>query len=270
MTPRFDGRVALVTGGGTGIGAATAARLAREGAHVYVLGRRAAPLEAVASATGAIALPADAADPLQVRAALARIAERHGRLDVVIANAGGFGIGALGDTSDDDWRRACRVNLDTAFVVTREALPMLIERRGAIVVVSSIAGLAAGPDAAGYVTVKHALIGLTRSLARDYGRHGVRSNALCPGWVRTEMADDEMRALMAARGIATLDDAYALATRDVPLGRAASAGEIASVIAFLASDDASAMNGAVVVADGGATIVDVPTLAFADSLPASA
>ncbi|TKC88676.1 SDR family oxidoreductase [Trinickia terrae] len=263
MTPRFAGRVALVTGGGTGIGAAAAARLREEGACVYVLGRRAAPLAAVAEATGAIALPADAADPVQVRAALANIAERHGRLDVVVANAGGFGLGAVGDTSDDDWRRACLANLDTAFVTTREALPMLLESRGAIVVVSSIAGLAAGPEAAGYVTVKHALIGLTRSLARDYGRRGVRTNALCPGWVRTEMADDEMRALMALHGLATLDEAYARATRDVPLGRAAEASEIASVIAFLASADAGAMNGAVVVADGGATAVDVPTLAFA-------
>ncbi|QCP54267.1 SDR family oxidoreductase [Trinickia violacea] len=267
MKPRFEGRVALVTGGGTGIGAAAAARLRDEGALVYVLGRREAPLDAVAKATGAIALPADAADPAAVRNALARIVERHDRLDVVVANAGGFGIGAVADTSDDDWRRACRANLDTAFVITREALPMLIESRGAIVIVSSIAGLAAGPEAAGYVTVKHALIGLTRSLARDYGRCGVRTNAICPGWVRTEMADDEMRTLMAARSIPTLDEAYALATRDVPLGRAADASEIASVIAFLASDDASAMNGAVVVADGGATIVDVPTLAFADPSP---
>jgi meso-butanediol dehydrogenase / (S,S)-butanediol dehydrogenase / diacetyl reductase len=264
---RFDHRVALVTGGGTGIGAATAARLREEGAHVYVLGRREAPLEAVAEATGAIALRADASDAVEVRSAIAQIVERHGRLDVVVANAGGFGLGALADTSDDEWRRACRANLDTAFVVAREALPLLIERRGAIVVVSSIAGLAAGPEAAGYVTVKHALIGLTRSLARDYGRRGVRTNAVCPGWVRTEMADDEMRTLMSARHLPTLDDAYALATRDVPLGRAADASEIASVIAFLASDDASAMNGAVVVADGGATVVDVPTLAFAD--PAS-
>ncbi|MFP4593598.1 SDR family oxidoreductase [uncultured Ralstonia sp.] len=264
MKPRFAGHVALVTGGGTGIGAATAARLREEGAHVYVLGRREAPLNAVAEAFGAIPLVADAADPVQVRHALACITDHHGRLDVVVANAGGFGFGAIGQTADDDWRRACRANLDTAFVVTREALPRLIESHGTIVVVSSIAGLAAGPEAAGYVTVKHALIGLTRSLARDYGRHGVRTNAVCPGWVRTEMADDEMRTLMSARGLSTLDDAYALATRDVPLGHAAEAGEIASVIAFLASDDASAMNGAVVVADGGATIVDVPTLAFAE------
>jgi meso-butanediol dehydrogenase / (S,S)-butanediol dehydrogenase / diacetyl reductase len=264
---RFENRVALVTGGGTGIGAASAARLREEGAHVYVLGRRAAPLAAAAEATGAIPLRADASNPDDVRRAIAQIVERHDRLDVVVANAGGFGLGAVADTSDDDWRRACRANLDTAFVVTREALPRLIESRGSIVVVSSIAGLAAGPEAAGYVTVKHALIGLARSLARDYGRRGVRTNAVCPGWVRTEMADDEMRALMSARSLPTLDDAYALATRDVPLGRAADAGEIASVIAFLASHEASAMNGAVVVADGGASVVDVPTLAFADPAP---
>lgn len=98
--------------------------------------------------------------------------------------------------SDETWALAARLNLDTAFVSARACLPSLIERRGAIVVVSSIAGLFAGPDAAGYVTMKHALIGLAKSLARDYGRKGVRTNTVCPGWVRTPMADEEMRMII--------------------------------------------------------------------------
>jgi NAD(P)-dependent dehydrogenase (short-subunit alcohol dehydrogenase family) len=116
---------------------------------------------------------------------------------------------------------------------------------------------------AGYVTTKHALIGLTRSLARDYGRRGVRVNALCPGWVRTPMADEEMDELGAARGL-DREAAYRLVTRDTPLGRPATPEEIAGIVAFLLSDDSAAMTGSVVTADSGASATDLPTIAFAD------
>lgn len=259
---RFHGKVALVSGGGTGIGAATAARLREDGADVVITGRRRDLLEDVARQTGAVAVAGDAADTDDVRRAIRVAAERFGGLDIVVANAGGGGGGAALETDDASWNDGLRRSLTTAFVSAREALPALIERGGgSIVVVSSIAGLAAGPSMAGYVAAKHGLIGLTRSLARDYGPKLVRVNAVCPGWVRTPVGDEQMDVLAERRSI-TREQAYRLASEHVPLRRAARPEEIASVIAFLASDDASFVTGSVVVADGGASAVDVPTIAF--------
>lgn len=259
----ITGRVIVITGGGTGLGAAVAERYAAEGAHVVVVGRRAAPIEAVAERLGGFAIVADAADTAAARAAVAAVLERFGRLDVLVANAGGHGFAAVADTDDRAWDDALRANLTTAFVMAREALPALIESEGQIVVVSSLAGLFAGPSVAGYTVGKHALIGLTRSLARDYGRHGVRVNAVCPGWVRTPMADDEMDEFARHAGFEGGRDAgYAAVTADVPLRRPAQPEEIASIVRFLGSSQSSYVTGAVLVADGGAHIVDLPTIAF--------
>lgn len=256
------GKAVLITGGGTGIGAACAHKLAKEGARVAVLGRRKALVERVAAEVGGLAITADASAGGEMKAAVATVVRELGGLDALIANAGGHGVGSALATGDEEWAKARQANLDTAFIAAREALPALIERRGSIVFVASIAALAAGPAVCGYTTFKHALLGLMRSLAVDFGPRGVRVNAVCPGWVRTPMADDEMQSLMQSRGI-TLDAAYSLVTADVPLRRAASSEEIASVCRFLISDDASIITGATIVADGGATVVDVPTLAFA-------
>ena len=262
MDADLNGHVVLVTGGGTGIGEAVARRFAREGSHVVVTGRRAEPLERVAAEIGGTAIAADAADSADAAALVARVLEEQGRLDVVVANAGGHGFATVADTDDAAWENALRANVTTAFVIVRAALPALIAARGRAVVMSSIAGLAAGPTVAGYNVGKHALIGLTRSLARDYGRQGVRVNTVCPGWVATPMADDEMDAFAAAAGLSDRDEAYATVTRDVPLARPAQPDEIAAVVRFLASRESSYITGATIVADGGAHIVDVPTIAF--------
>jgi NAD(P)-dependent dehydrogenase (short-subunit alcohol dehydrogenase family) len=261
---RFAGKVALVTGAGTGIGAATCSRLVAEGARIVLTGRREAPLRAVADTLGAHAsvVAGDAADPADVRRAVSAAVDGFGRLDVVVANAGGHKLGRAGELDDEMWHYNLRTNLDTAFVTVRESLPALTDSRGTVVIVSSLAGLFAGPAVTGYVTTKHGLIGLTRSLARDYGSSGIRVNAVCPGWVRTEMADEQMDELAAIHGLADREQAYALATKDTPLGRPAEPHEIASVIAFLASDDAAVITGTTVVADSGASCVDLPTIAF--------
>jgi meso-butanediol dehydrogenase/(S,S)-butanediol dehydrogenase/diacetyl reductase len=259
---RFTEKVALISGGGTGIGAAVAAKIIAEGGTAIIMGRRAEPLAVVADSLGATVVVGDAASSSDVGRAVQTAVERFGGLDIVIANAGGHGFGTVTETDDRMWSLSIRSNLDTAFISAREALPELKRRRGNIVVMSSLAGLSAAPGAAGYVTMKHALIGLTKSLARDYGRFGVRANAVCPGWVRTDMADAEMKVLVEMAKLSSIDEAYDLVTRNVPLRRPVEPDEVADVVCFLASNEASMITGATLPVDGGASIVDVPTIAF--------
>jgi meso-butanediol dehydrogenase / (S,S)-butanediol dehydrogenase / diacetyl reductase len=256
-------RVVAITGGGTGIGAAVARRYAAEGARVVVLGRRREPLDDVAAETGAHPIVCDASVRTDTERAMEEITGRFGRLDVAVANAGGHGFSSVTDTGDEEWELAMRANLSSAFVFCRAALPALVDTGGQIVVVSSLAGLFAGPNVAGYTVAKHALIGLTRSIARDYGPRGVRANAVCPGWVRTPMADAEMSHFAAAAGLTGgHDEGYRRVTAEVPLRRPAEPEEIAAIVAFLGSAESSYITGAVLVADGGAHAVDLPTLAF--------
>ncbi|MBY5884214.1 MULTISPECIES: SDR family NAD(P)-dependent oxidoreductase [Rhizobium] len=259
---RFKNKTALITGGGTGIGAAVARRIRLEGGNVTLVGRRPDPLHAVAEEIGATVVVADAADGASMKAAALAVAEQFGSLDILVANAGGHGVGPTVSMSDETWDLATRLNLNTAFVSARETLPHLIESKGNIVVLASIAGLFAGPDAAGYVTMKHACIGLAKSLARDYGRLGVRTNTVCPGWVTTAMADEQMEFIMEKFKLKSIEDAYALVTKDVPLGRPATPEDVANAVCFLASAEAAMVNGAILTVDGGAGTVDLPTLAF--------
>lgn len=257
----MSGRVVVITGAGTGIGAACARRFAEAGDKVVLIGRRREALEQVAAQCGGLVLAGDAADGETWQGFVQRIEAAFGGIDVLVACAGGHGLGAAGETSDQAWRDALRGNLDSAFASARACLPSLLARRGNMVLVGSIASLVAGPGVCGYTVAKHALLGLMRSLARDYGPRGVRVNALCPGWVRTPMADAEMQPLMQHHG-ESLDAAYARVTAEVPLRRPATADEIAGLCQFLASDAAAIVTGACLVADGGASVVDLPTLAF--------
>jgi meso-butanediol dehydrogenase/(S,S)-butanediol dehydrogenase/diacetyl reductase len=255
--------VALVSGGGTGIGAATARRLAAAGARVVVMGRRAGPVEEVAAEIGGLACVGDSAAPADAERAVTLATGELGGLDVLIANAGGDGSAAALDVDDGLWEAVLRSNLTSSFVLARAALPALTERSGAIVVVSSVAGLFAIPDDVGYTAAKHALLGLTRSLARDYGPRGVRVNAVCPAWTRTPGADASMDRLGERRGV-DREGAYRLTTAHVPLRRPVTADEVAAACVFLASPDASAITGVMLPVDGGSSAVDLSTAAFDD------
>jgi meso-butanediol dehydrogenase/(S,S)-butanediol dehydrogenase/diacetyl reductase len=259
---KLEGKVAIVSGGGTGIGAATARLFAHEGARVVVTGRRPAPIEAIAEEVGGVAVPGDAADPDHAANTVEAAEGTFGGLDIVVANAGvGFG-GTAGEVSDEAWERTVAVNLSGPLRLVRAALPALLRRqRGSIVLMSSVSALVIGTDSAAYAASKAALLGLARSLAVDYGPRGIRTNAVCPGWVETPMADDLMDELAGARGV-TREEAYRLATERIPLGRAATAAEIAECCLFLASEASAIVNGAVLTADGGASVVDVGSLVF--------
>lgn len=262
---RLEGKVAIVSGGGTGIGAATARRFAREGARVVVTGRRPEPLEAVAAETGGRAVAGDVGEPGHAEVAVEVAREAFGCVDIVVANAGlGFG-GAAGDVDEEKWQRTLDVNLTGAFRLVRAAIPSMLERGGgSIVLVSSVSGLVSGTEGVAYQSSKAGLLGLARSLAVDYGPKGIRANVLCPGWVVTPMGDRAMDHLADERGVSR-GEGYRLVTQHIPLRRPATADEMASCCLFLASDEASIVTGTVLVADGGGLAVDLTEVAWEQS-----
>lgn len=259
-------RAALVTGAGTGIGAAVARRLAADGFAVALVGRRPDPLEQVAGeieAGGgrALPLPADAGDAAQAARAVAGAVSALGGLDVLVLAHGVGGSAPVGDETPEGWDAVVRTNLTGAFLVARAALPHLVARSGAVVTVASTNAWVAGPGWASYCASKAGLAMLTASIANDYGPRGVRANCVCPGWVRTPMADDDMDEI-AARWDTDRDGAYRLTSSSTPLRRPAEPEEIAAVIAFLAGPGASYVNGATIPVDGGAMIVDGTSVPF--------
>lgn len=241
---RFANKIVIVTGAGTGIGASTALRFSQEGATVVLVGRTKATLEAVAAGLDAdrtVVQVADVGNEAAIVAVIDDTVARFGRLDVLVNNAAVFIPGAAGEVATADWRTVMAVNLDGVFFAVRAALPHLIAVKGCIVNVSSASGRAADWGAAAYDTAKGALNNLTRSLALDYGSKGVRINSVCPSLTDTPMA----------AGVKSSDVLTAKFYERIPMGRAAQPEEIASVIAFLASDDASFISGVNLPVDGG-------------------
>lgn len=248
---RFQGKVALVTGAGTGIGRAVALALASDGAAAYLLGRRAGPLREVAAeaerAGGRAAVAtADVRDDAAVRGAVADAVERFGGLDVLVNAAGWVPEWTpVHETPDRSWEQALDVNLTGAFRTTRAALPHLVPRRGAIVNVSSISALRARHSVAAYSAAKAGLIALTRCIAAEYGWQGVRCNCVVPSWVETPMtagflADPGSRSEVAGRHM---------------LQRVAAPEEIARAVLYLASEDASFVTGTAHMVDGGMSVL---------------
>lgn len=258
-------RVAIVTGGGTGIGAATAEALAGTGVKVMVIGRREEPLTAIADRIGGLAVAADVSLEQDWERVVEIANEHFGGVDVLVANAGIEAFGSVESVALEEWHAVQRTNTDGVLLGVRAVAPVMRRRGGgSIVAVSSVAGLTAGPDYAAYVTSKTAVLGLVRSAAVDLGPDGIRVNAVCPGWTRTEMSQRETELIAAEQGI-TAEQMWAKLVSPLPLGRAADPEEIAACIEFLCGPGASFITGAVIVADGGGSAVDVGTLGFGGS-----
>lgn len=248
---RLVDRVGLVTGAGSGIGAATVRRLRSEGARVIASDLVLDGLKGFADEVGAVAQVCDVTREADVRELIDAIVQRFHRLDIVI-NAAGIVVADEGATiADEEWARSLDVNLTGTMRVCRAAIPELIGRGGgAIVNIASVAAYNAAAGSASYAAGKAGVVALTRAIANQYGANGIRANCVCPGWVRTAMSESEMHVVAAGRGI-SVEDAFSELEKRIALRRVAQPEEIASVVAFLASDDASFMTGASLVVDGG-------------------
>ena len=242
---RFEGRVAIITGGSTGIGAATARQLVGEGARVVIAARRPEPGIALIKELGedkALFFQCDVGVQAEVEALVARTVDRFGGLDILINNAGATCFG--GYTPDLDpalWHQMMGVNLHSVFYACKAGIPHMKRRGGGVIVnTASISGLFADYGFTAYNAAKGAVINYTKSLAIDHAQDNIRVNAVCPGLVNTPMANvlDKLKV-------------HAAWVENIPMKRGSKPEEIANIVAFLASDEASFMTGSIVVADGG-------------------
>src|SRR3989449_9783510 len=251
------GRIALVTGGGRGIGRAVALALAAEGADVAVAARSADELEETVSAIRAAgrrgeAILCDVTQRSNVDAMVARVRTALGDPLILVNNAGIAGSAKLTDTSDEMWDRMLRVNATGAFYCTRAVLPtMLAAKWGRIVNVASIAAKAGAPYIAAYAASKHALLGLPRAVAAEVATRGITVNAVCPGYVDTGMTDASTANISAKTGRSE-QDARKILEGFSPQGRLMTAAEAAGLVTFLCSEAARGVNGQGIVVDGGA------------------
>jgi 3-oxoacyl-[acyl-carrier protein] reductase len=241
----LQNRVALVTGAGRGIGRAVALELAEAGADIVFTNRTPALAEETQAAVEArgrrcLAFQADVAEPEQVDEMVAKSLEAFSSLDILVNNAGITRDNLLLRMKPEEWREVMRVNLDGMFHVTRAVIkPMVKQRRGRIINITSVVGFTGNPGQVNYSSAKAAAVGFTKSVAKELGSRNVTCNAVAPGFIDTDMT----RVLTDSQRKAILDQ--------IPLGRIGSAEEIAKVVRFLASDDASYINGEIIHVNGG-------------------
>lgn len=241
--------VVLVTGASSGIGAAIAIAFAEDGWDVMAAGRDEGRLEEVADVSEKIVTWAgDLADSEDCDELIAETLDEFGQIDCLVNNAGIFIRGTVADTSDEDWRHTMTVNLDVPFFLSRAALPHLLITEGSIINIASDWGLKGGERAASYCASKGGLVLLTKAMAKDHARQGLRVNAVCPGDVDTPMLAAEAKA-----EAMELDDYLEEASEAVPSGRVGEPEEVASLTLFLASSAAMHINGTTILIDGGAS-----------------
>jgi NAD(P)-dependent dehydrogenase (short-subunit alcohol dehydrogenase family) len=246
----MNGRLALITGGGRGIGAAIARKLASSGARVIVSGRSADEIEAIARETGGVAVRADLGDRGDTDR-LIETAQAIGRVDVLVNNAGIAESGPLEKTTDAMWDRMMEINATAPYRLCRALAPAMVAAGwGRIVNIASNAGVSGYGYTSAYCASKHAVVGFTRALAVDLARTGVTINAVCPGWVATKMVDDAVARITAKTG-RSADEARATLAGMSPQRRLIEPDEVAHAVAMLCDDGARGIHGQTIVIDGG-------------------
>jgi meso-butanediol dehydrogenase/(S,S)-butanediol dehydrogenase/diacetyl reductase len=259
MAGRLKGKVALITGGGTGLGADFARRFIDEGAKVVITGRRKEMLDQVAAGLPKESIrvfPGDVSKLEVAQAMVQATIQFGGRIDILVNNAAIDPPGTIVELPVEQWQKIMDINLTGPFLLMKAAIPSMIKNGGgSIINIASLAALRCIPAMTAYTTSKAGLIGMTQSAALDYGSANIRCNVVCPGAVRTEMLEHAM-APLADLLHTDVTGALNTLTKFCPLPRPAMPDEISGAVVFLASDESSFMTGAVMVLDGGACVVD--------------